>query len=205
MELIKLLDRRPVGPKGTLIRWAVFKCPVCFSEIEAQLSNGKRNQSCGCNQRELASKANTKHGDSKKESNYYNLFGLWSGMKGRCYTSTNQDYHYYGGKGIVVCNEWHNYTAFKEWSLDNGYEPNKKLQIDRIDGNKNYCPENCRWVTPKENQRNRDIVKLTENDVLEIRQLLEQGLSDKEISKLFIVTHHAVADIRRGKTWKDIK
>ena len=101
MELIRLLDRRPVGPKGTLIRWAIFKCPICKAEVEAQLSNGKRNQSCGCSQRELAGKANTKHGDSKKGSEYFNLFGLWSGMRGRCYTLTNQDYHYYGGKGIL--------------------------------------------------------------------------------------------------------
>lgn len=204
MELIKLLDMRPVGSKGTKIRWAIFKCPECEAEVEAQLSNGKRNQSCGCIQRKLIAKANTKHGDSKNTSEYFNLFGLWSGMKGRCYTPTNQDYHYYGGKGIIVCEEWHDYQAFKAWALANGYVPRENLQIDRKNSNDNYCPDNCRWVTPKENQRNRDIVKLTEEDVREIRHLLSQGLTDEEIAQQFIVTHHAIGDIRRGKTWKDI-
>jgi len=202
MELIKLLDRRPVGSKGLLIRWAIFKCPICKSEVEAQLSNGRRNQSCGCSQRELANKANTKHGDSKKESEYFNLFGLWSKMKGRCYTLTNKDYHYYGGKGIVVCDEWQDYKEFKEWSLNNGYKPNQNLQIDRIDGNKNYCPENCRWVSPTVNQRNRDCVILNTEKANEIRVLLTKDINISEIANMYGVHPDTIKDIKKGKTWQ---
>ena len=62
-------------------------------------------------------------------------------------------YHLYGGRGISVCSEWLDYSTFEKWSLSNGY--NDTLTIDRIDNNKGYCPENCRWVTQKVQQRNR--------------------------------------------------
>lgn len=83
------------------------------------------------------------------------LYKRYWKIKERCYNPNHISYSRYGGRGIKMCDEWYNsYEAFESWSLENGFEPN--LQIDRIDNDGDYCPENCRWITKKENCRNRD-------------------------------------------------
>ena len=81
------------------------------------------------------------------------LYNIWQTMIGRCENPKRPKYKDYGGRGIKVCKEWHTAKNFILWALNNGYKPG--LQIDRIDNNGDYCPENCRFVTPKENSRNR--------------------------------------------------
>ena len=74
-----------------------------------------------------------KHGESPgKGKNATRLYGIWLGMKNRCYNPKSKEYNYYGGKGIKVCEEWQEYYNFKKWSIDNGYSD--ELSIDRIDG-----------------------------------------------------------------------
>ena len=77
-------------------------------------------------------------------------------MKDRCYRPGNNRYQYYGGRGIDVCEEWKNdFTAFYDWAMANGYKEN--LSIDRIDNDKGYSPQNCRWadaITQNKNRRN---------------------------------------------------
>ena len=73
----------------------------------------------------------------------------WKAMKERCSNKNRKDFQHYGGRGIKVCDEWvHNFQAFYFWAKDNGFSP--ELTLDRIDVNKNYSPDNCRWVTQKE-------------------------------------------------------
>lgn len=77
---------------------------------------------------------------------------IFNKMMTRCYDVNSKDYRWYGAKGITICEEWkNNLRSFEEWAINNGYSDS--LTIDRIDSNKNYCPENCRWISSEENSR----------------------------------------------------
>lgn len=77
----------------------------------------------------------------------------WATMMSRCYNPHRKKYKTYGERGIKVCKEWHDIRKFANWCKTSGYK--KELQLDRINNNGDYCPENCRWVTPAQNSRNR--------------------------------------------------
>lgn len=81
------------------------------------------------------------------------IYRVWSSMKTRCYNKNTHYYHQYGARGIVVCNEWKkDFLEFFNWAVKNGYE--EGLQIDRVDNDKDYMPNNCRFVTCQINSQN---------------------------------------------------
>lgn len=89
----------------------------------------------------------------------HRLYTIYRGMITRCYNPKHPHYASYGGRGIKVCSLWkHNKKEFFSWAMNNGYADN--LQIDRIDNDKGYYPENCRFVTSTENQNNRRCTRL---------------------------------------------
>lgn len=141
------------------------KC-LCGKEIiviGSDLARG-HTQSCGCARTETIRAFNaatkTKHGYATHPA-----YNVWKKMIGRCYNCKNKNYHQYGGRGITVYQEWlNNPKSFVIWAENSGYK--KGLQIDRIDNDGNYEPSNCRWATPKTNNRNRgNNVHLTINGV----------------------------------------
>jgi len=84
------------------------------------------------------------------------LHRIWHSMYCRCYYKSTNQYKNYGGKGIKVCEEWkhlNGFVNFYNWAINNGYKDN--LTLDRKDNEKNYCPENCKWSTIKEQSNHR--------------------------------------------------
>lgn len=117
--------------------------------------------SCGCQKSKFTSENTLGENNPNHKHNLRNtkLYTIWAMMKQRCSNPNNKNFKDYGGRGITVCEEWSNdVQAFYEWSMKNGYE--EGLTIDRIDNDKGYSPDNCRWTTMKvqrKNQRKRKI------------------------------------------------
>lgn len=83
-------------------------------------------------------------------------------MVRRCHNPNHKAYHNYGARGIRVCAEWRDYRGFKAWAYTNGYA--EGLTIDRIDNDDDYCSQNCRWATRKQQQNNRRCCVYIEHD-----------------------------------------
>ena len=118
--------------------------------VKTDLLNSGKTRSCGCLRREVSAKRATKHNGAHDP-----LYHVLNVMHQRCENPNSKDFKWYGAMGVTICEEWAltNYPAFRDWALANGYQPG--LTIDREDPFGNYNPNNCRWITIQEQQRNR--------------------------------------------------
>lgn len=159
---LTVIDRAQNATDGK-VQWAC-QCDCGNPKIKiirgSDLKLGKV-KSCGClalETRIANGKKNKKHGDTHSR-----LWTIWCGMKSRCDYIKNIEYHNYGGRGITYCSEWNDYVNFKEWALDHGYQDD--LTLERIDCDKDYCPNNCTWATMKQQQNNkRNTIRFTINN-----------------------------------------
>ena len=137
-------------------------CPVCGNEIsmyscgrKISAPNYAKRKYCSIQCKSIGQKTTQRKEHPRKKERLYHV---WQGMKQRCNGSNSYSAKWYHDKGIRVCEEWlHDYEAFKEWALNNGYDDQKSRKeqsIDRIDNNKGYSPDNCRFVTHSENCKN---------------------------------------------------
>jgi hypothetical protein len=175
----------------------------CGNNIVVSGANLRSNitNSCGCLQKEKTSKANTKHGYSQKSKEY----STWANMRKRCNNPNSEDYIDYGARGIKVCERWDSFSNFLK---DMGFAP-KGYSLDRIDVNKGYSPENCRWADAKTQARNKTNNRLITVDGI-IKTLAEwaelSGTDRRNIHKRIVRGWSAKQAIfGKNMIYKDVK
>ena len=157
METTKIkliLDLGMIEKHNYKVRYGLYEC-FCGEQFECRTNSIKNNQtkSCGCLRVLVNKKLNITHNISRTK-----LYKKFYSMKARCYNKDNPQYKDYGERGITICNEWLcNIKSFYDWAIESGYKDG--LSIDRINNDKGYSPDNCRWANYSIQGANKRIIK----------------------------------------------
>lgn len=146
---LKVIRRHPIKAHNSKWECECLLCGKITVVTRPNLRSGN-TKDCGCKRSEKISDALIQHGDShSKGTRGHEIYKKWQQMLSRCKDKNKP----YLRKGIKVCEEWHKYENFKRWADCNAFNPS--LELDRINNDGEYSPENCRWVTHAENCRNK--------------------------------------------------
>lgn len=146
---------------------------------------------------------NIKHRNTTHGMSDHRLHVIWSKMKARCKDPGRKDAKYYFDKGISVCDQWkESFLSFAKWALSNGYAPS--LVLDRKNGNKNYSPDNCQWVTVAQNNRNKSTTKLSIKKVQELRiKYLKGGVTQVKLAKEYGISTSHLCSVLKNRYWNE--
>jgi len=169
-------------------RWRCF-CS-CGSEIVTYGNSlrSEHSQSCGCYRKELAAETNYVHGDSCTPNSPYST---WQNMRNRCNNPNDDHYQYYGGRGISVCKEWEDYTAFRKFARENCWQ--KGYSIHRIYQDGNYEPGNCYFLPISQHSKYHKSVQD------EQRKVEKHNLFIENLAELMNNSMHEIVDKAIGK------
>lgn len=150
--VVEGVSRERRGKRDMIIARCRCDCGTVKDVFWQALADG-RVKSCGCLNRELTAERNRKL-LTKHDGCNTRLYRIFMGMHARCYRPQHMHYARYGGRGITICDEWRrNFAAFREWAMSHGYDDAKS--IDRLDNDRGYSPDNCRWTDAKTQCNNR--------------------------------------------------
>ena len=127
------------------------------------------------------------------------IYITWKAIKQRCLNLNNPAYKDYGGRGIKMCNRWLN--SFENFFADMGEKPDG-LELDRIDNDGDYEPNNCHWTTTKENNRNKRDIVLSVEKANKIRILKGKGLKLKDIAEKLNIQRHSISNVLYRNDWR---
>ena len=176
---LTVLSEAGYSKSGNLVWKCLCDCGRIACVVGSKLLNG-HTKSCGC----------LKFSEDICGESHTRLYHIWKDMWKRCTSPGNDNYRWYGGKGITVCPQWRSYTQFREWAHANGYQDN--LEIDRINSDGNYEPGNCRWITHKEQTNN-----MSSNRLIVYK---DKTITAAQFSEMTGISYHVILR-RLNKGW----
>lgn len=161
--------------------WCKCDCGT-VKKIARRWLIGENTKSCGCMKSEIISQNHKKYDNRNKK-----LYNVYHSMLSRCNNPNHRYFEDYGARGIKVCEEWSNFESFQTWALEHGYE--EGLSIERIDNDKGYSPDNCKWISMCE-QHN--------NNRTSARYVIDgEELTLADISRKYNINYHTLKSRRR--------